>query len=244
MKTPLEAIEILSIYKVNGKRVLLPKRMASCTPDTRVALSKIGDDVAAAGGKLILSDLFRSYEMQLQSHLDFVTKKKKAFSPPPGGSLHEAGRAMDLDLDALNMPLKDFWPIAARHGFSPIISAPDSTKSEAWHFDCRGSHNLVYEYYSKGKGNNMKPYEAMATSGIMAIGVKVDRFGANQDAAAIQAGLIRLGDELGNIDGSIGNKTRGALERAGIPFGEPVGVLSAIEDLLRQKFPEEYAAEV
>jgi hypothetical protein len=41
--------------------------------------------------------------MQLQSHLDWKTGKKSAFSPPPGGSLHEAGRALDLDLDSLGM---------------------------------------------------------------------------------------------------------------------------------------------
>ena len=242
MKSPLIAIEIFSTYFVNGKRVLLPKRMASCTPDTRSALFKISNDVEAAGGNLFLSDLFRSYDMQLQSHLDFVNKKKKAFSPPPGGSLHEAGRAIDLDLDGLGMSLKDFWPIATQHGFFPIISTPNSKMSEAWHFDCRGSHNVVYEYYVDGKGTNMKPYQAMAASAILAIGVQVDRFGANQNAAAIQAGLIRLGNELGNIDGSIGKKTRDALEQAGVPFGEPAATLSAVEDLLRQKFPDEYTA--
>jgi hypothetical protein len=202
MKTPLQGIEILSAYMVNGKRVLLPKRMATCTPDTSVALSNVSQDVDAKGGKLFLSDLFRSYDMQLQSHLDFVNGKKKAFSPPPGGSLHEAGRAMDLDLDSLQMSLTDFWPIAAQHGFFPIISTPNSKLSEAWHFDRRGSHNLVYEYYSNGKGDNLKPYQAMAAGAILAIGVRVDRFGNNQDAAAIQAGLIRLGNELGNIDGA------------------------------------------
>src|SRR5437773_1325062 len=129
MKTPLQGIEILSTYMVNGKRVLLPKRMATCTPDTSAALSNVSQDV-------------------------------------------------------------------------------------------------------EGKGDNLKPYQAMAASAILAIGVRLDRFGNNQDAAAIQAGLIRLGNELGNIDGSIGKKTRDVLERAGVSFGEPPAMLSAVEDLL------------
>lgn len=240
MKSPLVEMQILSVYMSGGKRLLLPKRMASCTPDTRDAINQIAQEVEAKGGHLYLSDLFRSYDMQLQSHMDFVNHKKKAFSPPPGGSMHEAGRAMDLDLDNLKMPLKDFWPIAKAHGFFPIIAQPKSTLSEAWHFDCRGSHNIVYDYYAKGKANNMKPYEAMSASGILSIGVRVDRFGLNQEAAALQFGLVRLGFELGNVDGSIGKNTRDALDKAGVALADEHSTLLAVEDLLRQKFPQEY----
>ena len=58
----------------------------------------IRDELQAQGGKLELSDLFRSYDMQLQAHLDYTSGKKKAFSPPPGSSMHESGRAFDVDL--------------------------------------------------------------------------------------------------------------------------------------------------
>ena len=241
MKTPLPDIEILSIYKKNGTRILLPKRMAKCTPDTKKALLAIGEAVKERGGRLYLSDLFRSYDMQLQSHLDWKSGRKTAFSPPPGGSLHEAGRSCDLDLKSLDMPLAEFWPIAREAGMFPIISKPDAGKDEAWHFDCRGSHQKVYEYYKAGKGTNMKAYTAMAASGILAIGVKVDQFGNRQAAAAIQAGLIRLGHELGNLDGSIGAKTRAALESAGITAADESAILSEIEDRLQREFPGEYA---
>src|ERR1051325_10629494 len=181
MTTNLINMDILSVYKnTSGQLVKLPKRMAQCTPDTAKALAAIRDDLQAAGGDLVLSDLFRSYEMQLQSHLDFVNHKKKAFSPPPGGSMHEAGRACDLDLDRLHISLADFWNVAKKHNMQPIIAAPNSGQSESWHFDCRGSHDVVYQYYKTGKGNNMKPYAAMAASGILSIGVKVDQFEQNQ----------------------------------------------------------------
>jgi zinc D-Ala-D-Ala carboxypeptidase len=74
MKTALQPIEIMSIYKVNGQRVLLPKRMAQCTPDTREAILRVGQEIRERGGALLLSDLFRSYDMQLQSHLDFAKR--------------------------------------------------------------------------------------------------------------------------------------------------------------------------
>lgn len=242
MKTPLTHINIESIYFKDGKRLPLPKRMAQCAPDVKEALIKIGKDVEDKGGKFYLSDLFRSYEMQMQSHLDFVSGRKKAFSPPPGGSMHEAGRAFDMDLDKMEMKLADFWEIAARHGFSPIIDKPVKGVSESWHFDCRASHQLVYDYYKSGKGTNMKAYTAMAASGILAIGVKVDFFKNNQAAAAVQAGLIRLGFELGSIDGDVGQKTRAALGKAGVEWTTVDEVLLKVENLLREKFPQEYVA--
>ena len=240
MRVPLSQIAIPSIYMKNGIRLPLPARMAQCTPDTLSAIQGISVDVAKAGGVLYLSDLFRSYDMQLQSHLDYVTGKKKAFSPPPGGSLHEAGRAFDLDLGNLKMPLERFWPIANRHGVFPIIKRPDPKASEAWHFDCRGSHNLVYEYYSAGKASNMKPYEAMAASAILAIGVKVDRFGARQREAAIQTCIIRLGPVIGNIDGAIGARTEAALATLGVPFRDAEETLRMLENKLQMAFPAEY----
>lgn len=240
MKTPLDHINIESIYFQDKKRLSLPKRMAQCTPDTKAALIEIGEEVEAKGGKFYLSDLFRSYDMQMQSHLDFASGRKKAFSPPPGGSMHEAGRAFDMDLDKMGMKLSEFWKIAAKHGFSPVIAKPTAGVSESWHFDCRGSHQLVYDYYKSGKGTNLKAYTAMAASGILSIGVKVDFFKTNQSAAAIQAGLIRLGFELGNIDGDVGQKTRTALGKADIEWTNADDVLLKVENLLREKFPQEY----
>src|SRR6476620_3462455 len=96
--TPLLSIVVASIYKVNGVKVPLPPRLARCTPDMKRAIHDAGMTVAKKGGILELSDLFRSYDMQLGSHNDFVSGRKKAFSPPPGGSLHEAGRSLDLSL--------------------------------------------------------------------------------------------------------------------------------------------------
>jgi hypothetical protein len=243
MTTPLNDIAILSIYKnAAGARALLPKKMARCTPDMQKAIQEASAALEAKGGHLYLSDLFRSYDMQFQSHMDWVNKKKKAFSPAPGGSLHEAGRAFDLDLESMKIKLADFWEIAKAVGLSPIIDKPTAGVSESWHFDCRGSHQVVYDYYRSGQGTNFaKPYAAMAASAILSIGVKVDKFGQNQAAAAIQSGLIRLGQNIGNIDGSIGKRTKDALEAVGVAFSTDLqAVRDALEEPLRKKFPGEY----
>ncbi len=230
--TPLVPIEIASIY--HGP---LPARLALCTPDTKAAIEAVSADLRSLGHELRLSDLFRSYEMQQQAHDDYVQGRKKAFSPPAGSSMHEAGRAMDIDLSSMGVPLAQFWEIARAHGFWPIIDKPESSRSEAWHFDCRGSHNAVYEYVRSGKaGAIVPPYTQMAWSGIMAIGVKVDKLPA-LDVAAIQAGLIRLGFDPGRIDGVMGDRTSGALRDAGAPQEDAAGWIA---QELQRRFPLEY----
>jgi hypothetical protein len=243
MTTPLFKINIPSIYfDSNQQRKNLPERMAQCTPDTRRAVLSLRMVLDGRGVKLFLSDMFRSHDMQLQAHIE--NAKKGIHSPLPGGSLHEAGRAFDLDLTALLadniLTLADFWEIAREHGVVPIIAEPKPNKKESWHFECRGSHSLVRQYYSDGKGGTeMKPYQAMAASAILAIGVQVDRF-QNQTAAAIQSALIRLGHELGALDGSIGQKTKNALAAAGVAESDQQTMLNSLEEQLKQKFPDEF----
>jgi hypothetical protein len=231
--TPLVPIQIASIYQ--GP---LPHRLAQCTPDTKAAIEAVARDLAAMGYGIRLSDLFRSHDMQAQSHADFVEGRKKAFSPPPGESLHEAGRAMDIDLSSIGVPLPQFWEIARAHGFSPIIDVPDPHRSESWHFDLRGSHGTVYDYVQTGKaGTMLAPYTQMAQSAILAIGVKLDTV-PTQNVAFLQAGLIRLGFDPGRIDGVHGQRTSKALEEAGADLGDPV---TWVSEALRAKFAAEYA---
>lgn len=242
MKTPLLPIQILSIYKSSkGRPVYLPSRMSLCTPDMYTAILGIKEEVESLGGQLFLSDLFRSYDMQFQANLDYVSGKKSAYSPPPGSSMHEAGRAFDMDLSEIKISLKTFWDIANRFGVTPIIDSPDSRLKEAWHFDCRGSHGLVYDYYVCGKGKNMKPYQAMAASSILSAGLQHDLFKGREKVAYIQSILVRLGHEIGNIDGLIGPKTRKALHESGIPDNNLQTAMEALEDLVQLAFPDEFS---
>ena len=242
MKSPLIPIKILSIYKNKlGDLLPLGSRAGQCTPDTYTAVMNIAKELDSEGGKLILSDMFRSYDMQLQSHKDYLSGKKKPFSAAPGGSFHEDGRAFDLDLSAIKISLADFWEIAEKFGMLPIIKAPKANASEAWHFDCRGSHQIVYQYSDK-MGNNFLPYAAAAASAILSVGIQVDAFGNNQVHAAIQSCLIRLGKIIGNIDGQLGARSQTALEELNITFDTTRldSILQQAENLVQQKFPAEF----
>lgn len=243
MKTPLVPINIISCYKSPlGDLLPLPAYMAKCPPDMYSAIFRIAEELAQKGGKLVLSDLFRTYDMQLQSYLAYSSGKKPSYSPPPGGGFHESGRAFDLDLTKIHISLSDFWQIAGKYGVKPIISRPETSLSEAWHFDCRGSHQVVLDYYAAGKGTNFKPYTAAAASAILSEGIRVDAFGVNQKQAAIQSCIIRLGKEIGSMDGHIGRRTHAALDELEITFdpGNPDTMLLQLENMIQEKFPEEF----
>ena len=234
---------VMSIYSPikDGPRGPMPERMAKVTPDMKRALYGIRDELKTAGGRLELSDLFRTYDMQLQAHLDYASGKKRAFSPPPGGGMHESGRAFDVDLGAIKVGLPAFWEIAKRWGVVPIIAEPDPKASECWHFECRGSHQLVYDHYKAGRGTNFaSAAQAMAASAILSVGLPHDKFKGKQDAAYLQSGLIRLGHDVGNIDGDIGPKTLAKLSSLGVAGASVAAQVEGLDVLLRQKFPEEF----
>jgi hypothetical protein len=231
--TPLVPISIASVYNNSA----LPARMAKCTPDTAAAIQDVVDDLRALGHDLRLSDLFRSYDMQRQANLDYVEGRKKAYSPPPGGSMHEAGRAMDIDLSSIGVPLAQFWDIAKARGFFPIIDSPVVGRSESWHFDCRGSHDTVYRYVQQGKGGaSIAPYTQMAHSAIGAIGVQLDGV-PDQSVACVQGGLIRLGFDPGRIDGVSGDRTLAAMREAALDPNDPAG---SVTSKLKDKYPLEF----
>jgi len=231
--TPIVEVQVASIY--NGP---LPERMAKATRDTATALARLVNDLATLEKTLRLSDLYRSYDMQKKAYQDYVTGKKSAYSPPPGGSLHEAGRAMDIDLDSIGMPLSRFWEIAGLRGFVPIIDAPISSRSEAWHFECRGSHAIVYRYVSSGRaGQQVSPYKQMARSAILATGQRVDDV-ADQRVGRLQSSLIRLGFDPGRIDGVMGDRTRGALLAAQLQ--DDAIAEQRLNERLREGFPDEF----
>jgi len=155
--------------------------------------------------------------------------------------LYAVTRAFDLSLPAYKVPLSDFWEMAAKVGLVPIIATPDRKASEAWHFECRGSHQLVYDYYRDGKGTNFdKPYKAMAASAIVSVGVNVDKFADGQKQAAIQSGLIRLGQDIGNLDGRIGQKSVRGLDALGIAWANEDTVLREVTAKLEAAFPGEF----
>ena len=234
MLTPLVAVTLPSIY--GGSRPLFA-RLARATPDFAAVLERLKSTAPA----LRWSDLYRPYDIQKQSHDDYVSGKKKDFSPPPGGSFHEAGRAMDIDLGTIGGTLSAFWDVLKPMGFLPIISTPDKKLSEAWHFDFRGSHQLVYDYVGSGKvQTTYSPYAQAARSAILAIGQHVDGV-PDQDIALIQSALIRLEQDPGPIDGVVGFRTKAAAKAAGATMDNADVKLG---EQLQAKFPGEFVQTV
>jgi hypothetical protein len=234
MLTPLVSVNLPSIY---GGSKPLPSLMARATPD----FSRSLDQLKAKLPSLRWSDLFRSYAMQKQSNQDYVTGKKTAFSPPPGGSFHEAGRAMDIDLSTMEMSLADFWNVLKPLNLVPIVSTPDTKLSESWHFDCRGSHQAVYDYVASGKvQKTYAPYTQAARSAILAIGQHVDDV-PDQNIALLQSALIRLGFDPGPIDGLAGSRTSGAVAAAGATMDNADTVIG---DMIQARFPNEFLQQV
>lgn len=229
MLTPLVPVNLPSIYN----RQPLPARMARASKDFAIALADLSNKLP----NLRWSDLFRSYEMQKQANLDYLQGRKRAFSPPPGGSLHEAGRAMDIDLSTIGMSLAEFWAFLKPLGMVPIIASPNAGASEAWHFEFRGSHQLVYDYAAAGNVRaDISPYKQAAASAILGLGIHADQI-KDQSVGLVQSALIRLGYDPGPIDGDPGNRTVSALQKAGATLDTAEGVLGP---RLQEAFPQEF----
>lgn len=176
----LVPIKVLSIYPLKSeKKGPLPKNMAYLTPDAARALEAAAREFEQMGCCFRLSDAYRSTAMQAKAHEDWRTGRKKAYSPPAGGSFHEAGRAIDIDLAALihkpSVP-KGFRQIGepevravlARHGWTPISSMghPNMVDvSESWHFEFRGPFQAVYDKEVR-RGNKAGAYKAAARAAI------------------------------------------------------------------------------
>jgi len=181
MTMKLVPINVPSIYKgKDGKLAPLPARMAQLTPDAAASLIAVQTEIEGRGGCFRLSDAYRSTEMQTRAHQDYKAGRKKAYSPPAGGSLHEAARAIDLDLAALIHPpsvprgYKVFSEsqvreIFVRHGWT-FISAIGNEHlvdvSESWHIEFRGRFQEVYDRELARTKSSKTAYKAMAKAAI------------------------------------------------------------------------------
>lgn len=242
----LTKVKVDDIY--GSEDTPLPDRMAQCTPDMANAIQTLQKELSLRNSRLVLSDMFRTFDMQYQAWRDYTSGKKKAYSPRPGGSMHEAGRAMDISINHLKpLTLEDFWNIAIPLGFSPIINTPSVNISECWHFDYRGSHQLVYDYYnsiSKEK-RNMKPYEAMSVSAITDhFDITFIRQIGDLNVLAVQCLIIRLGDEsIGLLDGINGPKTNKAITKllGNNSYNKNINfVRNELYKMVIKKYPKEY----
>ena len=218
----VKASGLVSSYKKKYKPkerwdVEVFKDGAYIAPDMFSALTLLDAKVCDFGGTLYITDLYRSWDVQKKARDDFLSRKKKHFVAPPGGSFHNAGRAVDISIKELNFEGEDreewlqiLWDIAVPLGFSPIITIPDIDASEAWHLDFPGDDwRIAYDCLS---------YVEVAKCAILDIGAWNPR--ENKDTLEsmyIQAQLIRLGKyEICKVDGIVGPKTNKVINDLGL----------------------------
>lgn len=205
-------VKVPSIYPITASlenKRALPKRMARLIKPAARALDNAMIEIAREGGTIFISDMFRSASDQARAHADYMSGRKSAYSPPPGGSMHEAARAIDIDTGHTGIGLARVKKIFKKHGIIGIAERG----SECWHHDWRGPDGQAA--YDAG-GSGMSKYRAMARHCIDAIGnIHGKTDSENHEAMtrdlqkklnrAINAGLIE--------DGIMGDQTRMAVAK-------------------------------
>lgn len=90
--------------------------------------------------RLVLTGMFRTPKMQ-----EDLKKRKPTLAAKPGTSWHEAGRAMDVDLEETiglsllpraqkSIAYKKFVALMSGHGWEKLSAVNEPTDPEAWHF--------------------------------------------------------------------------------------------------------------
>ena len=187
----LVEVKVMSIY--NNHTAVLPTRMRWMTPDTAQALASLAEDLQGIGGMIYLSDAYRSEFEQAKAHYDYLTGvgrygdrsvlvmqypdlkdyqgvPKKAYSPPPGNSVHEAGRAVDFDADPrwLGIDQHTFMELAYANGWVNIVGGIGGVGDplrvdtpEEWHIEHRGPFQAVYAEVLRRTGDRGNAYKTM-----------------------------------------------------------------------------------
>ena len=120
------------------RSVLLPARWAGGQLEATVYPSFVAahDEARAEGIDVRLSDVLRTREQQAAARARWE-RGEGPFALPPGQSLHERGRAVDVDVDALGDDYQRWVSIMARHGWHQVKGGLLRGDEEAWHFERR-----------------------------------------------------------------------------------------------------------
>lgn len=143
-------VRVPGIYGRKGDP--LPARMARLVLPAAQSLQQVYRQVVTEGGHLFISDMFRSAADQQRAHEDWKSGRKTAYSPPSCSSVHEAGRAIDIDAFDTVIGHKRMRAILKAHGWIEITGS--LTGAECWHYEFREPR---WESYKQQHG-----YAAMA----------------------------------------------------------------------------------
>ena len=196
------------------------------TEALRTALRAAQATVHAEGGTLGVTECYRSFAVSQRAHEAFKAGKRKHYACPGGGSLHNAGQAIDIDVYHLGgLDLADIWDIVQPLGFTPIVTSPDRKRSECWHFDYRGEWA---DFYRWAKATiRSSAYQQLARVLTLDAGAwdcaASGWSEARMEIGFIQGQLHRIGVHVvGAVDGLAGPATRRAVSAA-FPEGAQAG---------------------
>jgi hypothetical protein len=157
----------------------------------------------AAGGQLVVTDMWRSAESSL------AAIKAKRGAQLPGYSGHGFGYSVDLDLEATlrarHYSYEALCQEAATYSFYSHVRNGDERRAESWHFNHLGRTSL---------GFLARTDPGQPSTWARAIEARiVERYGAalHCTPSEAQAALNRLGFYRGEIDARIGPLSRAAL---------------------------------
>lgn len=188
---------------------------AVCLESVRGPLLAWKAAVEARGGRFVANSLTRTVAQQQPLRDRYVAwlnagkpKPAVAAANKPGRSGHQAG--FSIDVQTVNAFPKEpadkqvdlLWETGKVWGFTPIISTPDETKSERWHFDNFGDWAEVRDRLG---------YETACMCGALDVGQAGEW---QSDNRLIQALLLRAGYDIGEPDGIFGKRTKAALALA------------------------------
>jgi murein L,D-transpeptidase YcbB/YkuD len=204
----LENVVYVRVPGIYPKGNALPLRMAQLIKPAAEALDAAMIEIVADGGHLHVSDMFRSAQDQARAHHDYLTGRKSAYSPPPGGSMHQAARSIDIDPSDTGIGLAAVKKILAAHGWTGIADRG----SECWHHDWRGEDGQAA--YDADEPGGMSAYRTMARYCIEAIGNTLSLHHEAKDNKKIRD-IQKLLNEILSlslvVDGIYGNETREAV---------------------------------
>lgn len=206
-------------------------------PGASKGLTKLAKAINDAAGDFRVTDCYRDPATQAAARQKYINwlnagkpepgspewdgeTMKKDFVAEPGYSFHNAGRAIDIHIEALQFPnvpadkqLDKLWEIARPLGWRPVIKDPTEGVSESWHFDYMGVWTKTYDVLG---------YKEAAMCAGLDVGSDVY---LRSPERALQAQLHRCGMNVGSVDGYVGKKTRDGLAALGLPIS------STYEDL-------------
>lgn len=132
-----------ALLNMDGGRLPFPQERAWLQKEAMDALMRANIVIQDAGGRLIITDMWRSSQEQLISWNNWLMGRKTSYSPPPGASMHEIGRAVDIDLrdSATKIPPEQVIAALRASGWR-CIALGDQPGHWHWEFRTKFLQNL------------------------------------------------------------------------------------------------------